>query len=59
MADPLIHAISKTYYHDLILITLTRLKSKFRLLLHTSIKDIGQTSVKAGRAGGILASLYR
>jgi hypothetical protein len=57
MSDPLIHALSKTYHHDLISFTLTRINSVVRMLLHTLIKVIGQTSVKAGRAGGILASL--
>ena len=57
MADPLIHALSKTYHHDLILFTLTRINYVFRLILHTSIKDIGQTSAKAGRTGGMLANL--
>ena len=57
MADPLIHALSKTYHHDLKLFTLSRINYVFRLILNTSIKDIGQTSAKAGRAGGMLANL--
>jgi hypothetical protein len=57
MADPLIHALSKMYHHNLISFTLTRINPLSRLLLNTSIKDFGQTSVKAGRAGGMLASL--
>ncbi len=58
MADPLIHAQLNTLYHDLITLTLTRINSVLRLLFNNSIKDIGQTSVKAGRAWVMLVSLY-